>query len=242
LGELAGGAHVSLMRAASSAHVLKQLSARPASALGGFADRVDRLRGIAGRGMDALADALLAETGYDAHLRASAPDKAMFERRLANVGELLEWLKEGARRSGDGVGDLAAQLAILTNADRDDPGNAVRLMTLHSAKGLEFRHVFLIGVEDGTLPHEGGIEEGRLEEERRLFYVGITRAKEHLVLSYAATKTRFGEVVRLDPSRFLAELPADDLRWEGRDPVADASDRDERKKSHLDRLAALLGP
>jgi ATP-dependent DNA helicase Rep len=242
LGELAGGAHVSLMRAASSTHVLKQLSARPASALGGFADRVDRLRGIAGRGMDALADALLAETGYEAHLRASAPDKAMFERRLANVGELLEWLKEGARRSGDGVGDLAAQLAILTNADRDDPGNAVRLMTLHSAKGLEFRHVFLIGVEDGTLPHEGGIDEGRLEEERRLFYVGITRAKEQLVLSYAATKTRFGEVVRLDPSRFLAELPADDLRWEGRDPVADASDRDERKKSHLDRLAALLGP
>jgi ATP-dependent DNA helicase Rep len=242
LGELAGQQHVSLMRAASSAHVLKQLSARPASALGGFADRVERLRGLAARGMDALAEALLSSTGYDAHLRASAPDKAMLERRLANVGELLEWLKEGARRSGDGVGDLAAQLAILTNADRDDPGNAVRLMTLHSAKGLEFRHVFLIGVEDGTLPHEGGIEEGRLEEERRLFYVGITRAKEHLVLSYAATKTRFGEVVRLDPSRFLAELPAGDLRWEGRDPAADAVDRDERKKSHLDRLAALLGP
>jgi ATP-dependent DNA helicase Rep len=242
LGELAGAAHVSLMRAASSPHVLKQLSARPASALGGFADRVDRLRGVAARGMDALADTLVAETGYDAHLRATAPDKAMLERRLANVGELLDWMKEGARRSGDGVGDLAAQLAILTNADRDDPGNAVRLMTLHSAKGLEFRHVFLIGVEDGTLPHEGGIEEGRLEEERRLFYVGITRAKEHLVLSYAATKTRFGEVVRLDPSRFLAELPESDLRWEGRDPAADAVDRDERKKSHLDRLAALLGP
>jgi ATP-dependent DNA helicase Rep len=62
------------------------------------------------------------------------------------------------------------------------------------------------------------------------------------VLSYAATKQRFGEVQRLDPSRFLAELPAADLRWEGRDPVADAEDRDERKKSHLDRLAALLGP
>jgi ATP-dependent DNA helicase Rep len=244
LGELAGGANVSLMRAASSAHVLKQLSARPASALGGFADRIERLRGIANaRGIDGLADALLAETGYDGFLRATVPDKTMLERRLANVGELLEWLRESARRGdGDGVGDLAAQLAILTNADRDDPGNAVRLMTLHSAKGLEFQHVFLIGVEDGTLPHEGGIEEGRLEEERRLFYVGITRAKAHLVLSYAATKQRFGEVQRLDPSRFLAELPAEDLRWEGRDPVADAVDRDERKKSHLDRLAALLGP
>jgi ATP-dependent DNA helicase Rep len=243
LGEIAGSAQLSLMRAAASSHVLKQLSPRPASALGGFADRIERLRGIAhARGMDGLTEALLRESGYEAHLRSSAPDKAMLERRLENVGELLDWLKEGARRSGDGVGDLAAQLAILTNADRDDPGNAVRLMTLHGAKGLEFRHVFVIGVEDGTLPHEGGIEEGRLDEERRLFYVGITRAKEHLVLSYAATRTRFGSVVRLDPSRFLAELPIDDLRWEGRDPTADAVDRDERKKSHLDRLAALLGP
>lgn len=242
LGELAGSAQLSLMRAASSSHVLKQLSPRPASSLGGFADRIECLRGIAhARGMDGLAEALLRETGYETHLRNSAPDKATLERRLENVGELIEWLQEGARRSGDGVGDLAAQLAILTNADRDDPGNAVRLMTLHGAKGLEFRHVFVIGVEDGTLPHEGGIEEGRLDEERRLFYVGITRAKEHLVLSYAATRTRFGQVVRRDPSRFLAELPAADLRWEGRDPLADAEDRDERKKSHLDRLSALLG-
>jgi ATP-dependent DNA helicase Rep len=101
--------------------------------------------------------------------------------------------------------------------------------------------VFLIGLEDGTLPHEGGIEEGRLDEERRLFYVGLTRARERLTLTYAASKTRFGNVLRLSPSRFLAELPEADLSFEGRDPEADAVERKERARSHLDRLAALLG-
>jgi ATP-dependent DNA helicase Rep len=243
LGEIAGQRHLSLMRAAESVEVLKALAARPAAALGGFVDTVDRLRQLARRdGVAGLADALVEATGYAAHLRTVAPDPGMLERRLANVAELVDWLKESSRKaSGDGVGDLAAQLAILAHADRDDPGNAVRLMTLHSAKGLEFRQVFIVGCEDGTLPHEGALDEGRLDEERRLFYVGITRAKEALCLSYAARRQRWGEVLRLTPSRFLAELPADDLRWDGKDPEADAVDRAVRRQSHLDHLAALLG-
>ena len=85
------------------------------------------------------------------------------------------------------------------------------------------------------------MEEGRLDEERRLFYVGITRAKERLVLSHAATKQRFGNVLRCDPSRFLAEIPEQELHREGRDPAADAAERVERAQSHLGRIAALLG-
>jgi ATP-dependent DNA helicase Rep len=242
LGELCGRAHVSLLRGAGSPTSLQQLAARPAAALAQFVQLIERLRELALRhGVAALADALPQETGYAAHLRTQPGDKAFNERRMANVSEFVEWLKQGAERTRDGVSDLTAQLALLTNADKDDGGNAVRLMTLHSAKGLEFRHVFLIGLEDGTLPHEGALDEGRLDEERRLFYVGITRAKESLALSYAATKQRFGESMRLSPSRFLAEVPSDDTYWEGRDPERDASEKRERARSHLDRLASLLG-
>ena len=241
LGEHAGRAHVSLLRAARNASVLGALAARPAAALAGFVDLVGRLHERAqSGGVAALADALVADTGYAQHLRAQHAEKPMLERRLQNIAELVDWLKESAKRTRDGVGDLAAQLALLSNADRGDPGNAVRLMTLHSAKGLEFRHVWLIGLEDGTLPHEGGIEEGRLDEERRLFYVGITRAKEYLALSHAMHKQRFGERLRCMPSRFLAELPPADLQREGDDPERDASERKERAKSHLDRLAEML--
>jgi ATP-dependent DNA helicase Rep len=191
--------------------------------------------------MDALADALLAETGYEAHLRTNAPDKAMFERRLAHVGELLEWLKEGARRSGDG--DLAAQLAILTNADRDDPGNAVRLMTLHSAKGLEFRHVYLVGCEEGLLPHASAIDEGRIEEERRLFYVGMTRAKRSLTLTLCRARSRYGREESTEPSRFLGELPASEVRWLGRPDLRQqsAEQKAQAARPHLDAIKALLG-
>jgi ATP-dependent DNA helicase Rep len=113
-------------------------------------------------------------------------------------------------------------------------------MTLHSAKGLEFRFVHLIGVEEGTLPHAAGIEEGRTEEERRLFYVGITRAKERLSLSYAARSRRYGEIHANEPSRFLAELPQSDLHWDGRDAEQDAVVQREAAASHIARLADLL--
>ena len=242
LGEIAGAAHTSLLRAAEHGAALKQLAPRPAGALAGFTGLVRGLReGVAARGVAGAVESLVESIGYAEHLRAAAPDKALAERRLQNVAELVDWFRAAAGRSKDGLGDLAAQLALLTNADRDDPGNAVRLMTLHSAKGLEFRCVYLTGLEDGTLPHEAGVEEGRLDEERRLFYVGMTRAKELLTLSYAASKQRFGHVVRLDPSRFLAEVPDADLQREGRDPERDAADRAERAQTHLDRLAALLG-
>ena len=138
------------------------------------------------------------------------------------------------------AGDLAAQLALLSHGDRDDPGNAARLMTLHSAKGLEFRFVFIVGLEDGLLPHEGSLAEGRVEEERRLMYVGITRAKEQLTLSYAKRKKRFGEILVNEPSRFLKELPPDDLHWSGHDPEQDAAHKQELAAAHIARLASLF--
>ena len=185
-----------------------------------------------------LVDELVRRIGYAEHIAAQVKEPALRERRLENLKELGEWFR--AMQKDGAAGDLAAQLALLSHGDRDEPGNAARLMTLHSAKGLEFRFVFLVGVDDTTLPHEGSIEEGRIEEERRLLYVGITRAKEQLSLSYAKRRKRFGEIIANQPSRFLAELPADDLHWSGRDAEQDAAHKQELASSHIARLASLL--
>ena len=113
-------------------------------------------------------------------------------------------------------------------------------MSLHGAKGLEFRYVFIVGVDDGNLPHEASIEEGRIEEERRLLYVGITRAKEQLWLSYSRQAQKWGDLLRLKPSRFFDELPADEVQRDGADPVADAARKQERAKAGFDAIRALL--
>jgi len=99
------------------------------------------------------------------------------------------------------------------NEDEEDT-DQVQLMTLHASKGLEFPYVFLIGMEEGLLPHQTSMDEGNVEEERRLAYVGITRAQKELIFTYARERRQFGEVSRTEASRFLHELPQDDLSWE----------------------------
>ncbi len=240
LGEMAGARNLSMLRAAQNDGVLSQLSARPAASLVAFSALVRDLGQRAARIAAAeLVDELIARTGYAEHVGAQYKEPALRARRIEHLGELADWFR--AMQKNTSAGDLAAQLALLMHGDRDDPGNAVRLMTLHSAKGLEFRHVFIIGVENGSLPHESSIEEGRLEEERRLMYVGITRAKEHLALSFARRKRRFGEMLSNEPSRFLSELPADDLHWSGRDAEQDEAQRKDVANSNLAKLAALFG-
>ena len=240
LGELAQARHVSMLHAAHNDSVLAQLSARPAAALAAFAALIAALAGKAAHAPAAeLVEEIVARTRFAAHIENETKDAAARARRLENLRELADWFR-AMHRDGARASDLAAQLALLTHADRDDPGNALRLMTLHSAKGLEFRFVYIVGVEDGTLPHAGALDEGRLDEERRLFYVGITRAKERLCLAYAARSRRYGEIVANEPSRFLAELPQDDLHWDGRDAEQDAQSKHELASSHIARLNALL--
>lgn len=240
LGEMAQTRHASLLHASESDAVLKQLAARSASSLASFGSLIHGLARDAKKLSAAeLVDELVKRTHYAEHITAEIKEPTARARRLENLTELADWFR-AMQKDGGSAGDLAAQLALLSHADRDDPGNSVRLMTLHGSKGLEFRFVFIVGVEDGQLPHEGSIEEGRLDEERRLMYVGITRAKERLCLSYSARSRRFGEVLKNDPSRFLAELPADDLHWDGRDAEQDAESRKEVATSHLARLASLL--
>ncbi|MGA7440277.1 MAG: UvrD-helicase domain-containing protein [Luteibacter sp.] len=240
LGEMAQTRNASLLDAARSDSALKNIASRPASALAGFARLMDELRSHAVHESAAdLVTTVIEKTGYAAHVAASTTDEVLRERRMGNLRELIDWFR-AMGRDGGRTGDIAQQLALLSHADRDDPGNALRMMTLHSAKGLEFRFVFIVGCEDGTLPHEGAIDEGRLDEERRLMYVGITRAKEMLTLSFSARTRKYGEVLNNDPSRFLDELPDADLHWDGQDPEADAEVKKETAESHMARIKAML--
>ncbi len=245
LGRIAQSRHCSLLEATRSDSVLRQLTPRPAAALASFASLLDELRSASmHQGAADLVETILARTGYAAQIVASTPDASLRERRLGNLKELADWFRAMQKGSSAGGatsgGDLAAQLALLSHADRDEPGNAVRMMTLHAAKGLEFRFVFIVGCEDGTLPHEGAIDEGRLDEERRLLYVGITRAKELLTLSWSARTKRYGDVHSNQPSRFLHELPQADLHWQGKDPEADKEITRETAQSHMAKIAAML--
>jgi ATP-dependent DNA helicase Rep len=238
LAELAQHAHMPMSRAAESVGVLKQLAPRAGNALDGFISIVRSLRADARRLSPAELVRVLAErSGLLASIRAQCKDEAGFQRRKANLEELADWFDGG---KGAGPGELAAQLALLSHADKGDAGNQVRLMSLHAAKGLEFRYVFIVGVNDGTLPHEAAMEEGSLDEERRLLYVGITRAKEQLWLSHCREAQRWGDRLRLQPSRFFDELPAAEIQRDGADPVADAARRQERAVAGLAAIKALL--
>ena len=240
LGQIAQSRHCSLLDATRSDGVLRQLTPRPAAALAGFSELLDELRSASLHESAAeLVERILKRTGYAAQIVASTPDASVRERKLGNLKELADWFR-AMQKDGHTAGDLASQLALLSHADRDEPGNAVRMMTLHAAKGLEFRFVFIVGCEDGTLPHEGALDEGRVDEERRLMYVGITRAKELLTLSWCAQTKRYGEIHRNQPSRFLHELPQADLHWQGKDPEADKEVTRETAESHMARIKAML--
>jgi ATP-dependent DNA helicase Rep len=239
LAAMAQTAGLPMSVAAGQIGFLKQLTPRAAAGLDEFTRIVDALRDVAEKVTPAELVPMLAErSGLLAMVRSQCKDDASFQRRKANIDELASWF-EGAR--GGGPGELAAQLALLSNADRGEPGDAVRLMSLHAAKGLEFRAVFVIGCEDGNLPHEASLEENRLDEERRLMYVGITRAKERLYLSHSAEIKRWGALEHLLPSRFLDELPAGDLLRDGLDPERESAEKKLRGRAHMDAIAAMLG-
>jgi len=235
---MAQQAGFSLSRAAEEMAMLKQLTPRAAAGLDEFTRIVHRLRDAAEKITPAeLTRQLIEQSGLLAALRAQCKDEASYLRRKENLDELSQWFESA---KGGGPGELAAQLALLTHADRSEPGDQVRLMSLHGAKGLEFRAVFIIGCEDGNLPHEHSIAEGSLEEERRLFYVGITRAKERLYVSHCVEVAKWGEKQHLLPSRFLDELPAGDVVRDGTDPELELTQKKERGRAHIGDLAAFF--
>ena len=154
-----------------------------------------------------LIGAVLDESGYRKELESEATIEA--ESRLENLEELINAAKEYERVEPEPTldGFLQEQALYSEQDNLTSEGGRVTLMTLHNAKGLEFRHVFVVGMEEGTFPHARSLDEQNLEEERRLCYVGITRAMETLTLSYAKLRSSWGEREYQIPSRFLSEIP-----------------------------------
>ncbi|RMG36196.1 MAG: DNA helicase Rep [Gammaproteobacteria bacterium] len=193
----------------------------------------------------AVLEQLLQDLDYRGWLDQSSSSDKVAERRWENVRELAEWLErlQQDEHKGETLPELVAHLSlmdILERQDEDDAGDRVALMTLHAAKGLEFPVVFLVGMEEGLLPHQTSIEADDIEEERRLAYVGITRAQRELIITTAERRRRGGEIVRCEPSRFLKELPDEDLQWEGRGVTLSEEERQARGRASIAGLKALL--
>ena len=188
-----------------------------------------------------LINKLLGDIGYEAHLLNSEEGKAG-EIKWRNVCDLTGWLAKKGEQDGKNIIEIAQTIALMTlleGKNEEEEVDAVKLSTLHASKGLEYPYVFLVGCEEGILPHADSIEESNVEEERRLMYVGITRAKRQLTLTHCIKRKRQGTWQFPEPSRFIDEMPPEDLRILGRkggEPIVSK----EEGRSNLAGLQAML--
>ncbi len=193
----------------------------------------------------AAVKSLINDIRYEEWLLDTCNDPKTAERRMGNVHELLAWLGRMAEQEGGDtrLSDLVSRMTLMDILERNEEeqrDDCVALMTLHAAKGLEFPHVFMVGVEEQLLPHHASLDADNVEEERRLAYVGITRAQKTLTFSMALRRRKHGEIMDCEPSRFLGELPEDDLVWEGGGQPVDPEERQERGKAYLANLRDML--
>ncbi|GGO77857.1 ATP-dependent DNA helicase Rep [Marinobacterium nitratireducens] len=189
---------------------------------------------------------LILDIDYEGWIYQNTASEAAAEKRIQNIWFLVDSIRSTMERLQEddpdaGIEETIARLILLDLLERqeeEDDSDRVQLMTLHASKGLEFPHVFLMGMEEELLPHRNSIETDNIEEERRLAYVGITRARETLTMTLAKQRKQYGELVDCMPSRFLDEIPQEDLEIEGQDRCEDQNRA--RGRATLNSLKSLL--
>jgi ATP-dependent DNA helicase Rep len=230
LGEFSRQWNCSLFEAAGKGGIEALLQERQLYPLREFCHWIDELEsratrpGPSGSGDNAaeLIDDMMKEMNYEHYLYENFDDRAA-QGKWQNVLEFLNWLKERGRGGRDRDGDeknlleLTQMVALMSMLEgQDEAPDAVRMSTLHASKGLEYPHVYLVGCEEGILPHKGDPDDpvekiaARIQEERRLMYVGITRAQRSLHVTWCKKRKRAGELVHCDPSRFIKEMALDE--------------------------------
>lgn len=234
---------IPLLQACSEMGLGQFLETKQQEKLSRFAHWLNNIREQSQRG-DSIAAIreMLADIDFEGWIHQNAKSQSAAERAIGNVEMLMGSLQKSLSKDEEEGGDEDIEAAInklilrdlLERQEEEDIDNQVQLMTLHAAKGLEFPYVFIMGMEEELLPHRNSIENDDIEEERRLAYVGITRAQQNLTFTLARKRKTFGESTSTTPSRFLEELPQDLLNWEGR---SDATPEQKQEKG----AAAIAG-
>ena len=248
LGSLAQEKHVSLFEAIFDFELIQRVTPKAYDALQKFARWIVELNDEIQRSEPERAvRAMLASLHYEEYLYEYATSPKAAEMQSKNVATLFDWVADMLK--GDefnepmNLNQIVTRLTLrdmLERGEEEDDSDQVQLMTLHASKGLEFPYVFLIGMEEGILPHQTSIDEDNVEEERRLAYVGITRAQQNLWFSLCKERRQFGELIRPEPSRFLLELPEDDLQWERDKPPLSAEQQQAKTQNHIANLREIL--
>ncbi|AET15060.1 TPA: DNA helicase Rep [Pasteurella multocida] len=248
LGELAHEKHCSLFEAIFDFELIQRITPKAYNALQHFGQWIVQLSDeVICSEPERAIRSMLAQLHYEEYLYEYATSPKAAEMQSKNVATLFDWVAEMLK--GNDIDEpmtlnqVVTRLTLrdmLERGEEDDESDQVQLMTLHASKGLEFPHVFLIGMEEGILPHQTSIDEDNVEEERRLAYVGITRAQQTLTFSLCKERRQFGELLKPEPSRFLAELPTDDVQWERDKPPLTQEQVRENTATQLANLRAIL--
>lgn len=244
LGHHAQNRGLSLYTAADHMALSEFISEKPRAALLHFKNWIERIKKqLTTEFITEILKQMVEESGYEAYIYEQCDTPAKAQKKMDNVWELLEWVgRLLAKNPEQTLADVINKLIlidILEQSDEQDKEN-LQLMTLHASKGLEFPYVYLVGMEEELLPHRVSIDENQIEEERRLAYVGITRAQKGLCFTLAKQRRRLGELQDCLPSRFLEELPSEHLEWFGKNVERSEEQSRNLAKSHLAGLKSLL--